>query len=193
MTRTTSSPFARLCLFLMSLIGGVAAGSAPSAAREPLQDLYGLRLGEPLADQVVPCPPGDGGAAPGDRPCTEAPIRMRDGLVGVAIRLPRAVFAEVGLLSVRGVRVAEGRVVEIELEGMSADLSRLSRSLRQRKGPPQESETIERHSRVGGFSKPKVHTWRDERFTLYFDEQSQSDHPRLRAFVNAWADRARTN
>jgi hypothetical protein len=173
-----------------AVIAGVTAAASLAAAREPLQPLYGLRLGEPIADQVVPCSAGNDGATPDERPCTEGPIRVRDGLVEARIRLPRAVFAEAGLLSVRGVRLAEGRVVEIELEGMAADLARLGRSLRQRKGPPQETETIERHSRVGGFTRPKVHTWRDATSTLFFDEVSQSDRPRLRAFVNAWAEKA---
>jgi hypothetical protein len=133
----------------------VAAGtSAPAIAAEPLDLLFGLQLGAPLAEQLVVCP--QGGRHP-ERPCAEKPVESRDGLFWSGIRLPSSVFAEAGLVSVRGIRVVGGRVVEIELEGMAADLGRLGRSVRQRKGAPHESETIERASRVGGLSRSRTH------------------------------------
>jgi hypothetical protein len=169
------------------LLAVVAGASARAIAAEPLDQLFGLRLGVPLAEQLVACP--QGGRHP-ERPCAEKPVESRDGLFWSGIRLPSSVFAEAGLVSVRGIRVVGGRVVEIELEGMAADLGRLGRSVRQRKGAPHESETIERASRVGGLSRSRTLVWRDATYTIFFDEQSQSGQPRLRAFVNAWAARA---
>lgn len=171
-----------------ALLSAVVAGaSVPAAEAEPLDQLFGLRLDAPLADQLVACPQG---GRHSERPCAEKPVESRDGLFWSGIRLPSSVFAEAGLVSVRGIRVVGGRVVEIELEAMAADLGRLGRSMRQRKGAPHESETIERASRVGGLSRSRTLVWRDATYTLLFDEQSQSGQPRLRAFVNAWAARA---
>ena len=166
-------------------------GSSASAI-EPLGQLYGLRLGAPLEEQIMTCPVDAQGRPSRERaqPCWLAPQRISDGLITERIVLPPAVYGEAGLLEVRTLRVAAGRVVEIELEGMQPDLARLSRSLRQRKGAPTETETYERDSRPFGLGQVKAHTWRDAQVTLFFDERSQSGHPRLRGFVNDWAAKA---
>lgn len=191
MSRLLSEPlFVGLTAVLLT-VAAVAAGCAmrpraegPAAATEPLGQLYGLQLGTPLAEQLSAC-----GATPAGGPCAEHLPTPRDGLVFAGLRLAPAVLAEAGLLSVRGLRVEDGRLVEIELEGQAADLPRLRRSVFARKGKPTESETYERHGRVAGLSQPTLHTWRTDQATLYFDEQSQSGHPRLRLFDRAWADR----
>jgi len=185
---------------LSSLRAALAAGlglvlaplGSSASAIEPLGALYGLRLGAPLDEQLRTCPVDAQGRPSRERaqPCWLAPQRISDGLVTERVYLPPAVYAEAGLLEVRTIRVAAGRVVEVELDGMQAELARLSRSLRQRKGPPDETETYERDSRPFGLGQVKAHTWRDAQVTLFFDERSQSGHPRLRAFVNDWAAKA---
>jgi hypothetical protein len=191
-TLSITSAFTAVVAALLG--GGMPARSASTPPPEGLDQLYGLRLDVPLEGQFMPCTRyADGADAQVPRqPCWDAPQPVRDGLVWQGVRLSPAVHAEVGLLQVRGIRVAAGRVVEVELEGMPADLGRLMRSLRQRKGAPTETERYERHGRAGGVASVRFHTWRDDRFTLYVDEQSTSDKPRLRAFVNAWADAAKT-
>ena len=179
-----------------ALAAGVGLVLAPfgcsASAIEPPGQLYGLRLGAPLEEQLTTCPVDAQGRPSRERaqPCWVAPQRISDGLVTERVYLPPSVYGEAGLLEVRSIRVAAGRVVEIELEGMQADLARLSRSLRQRKGPPTETETYERDSRPFGLGQVKAHTWRDAQATLFLDERSQSGHPRLRAFFNDGAARA---
>lgn len=182
---------ATLLVLLLTLLAagaliGCAAAPAVSAApavREPAGELYGLRLGQALKDQLVLC----GSPQAASAPCVDRVDDARDARLIRSVQLPRAVIAETGLLSVRDVRVEGGRVVEIELEGHEVDLARLRRSVMARKGPPVDTETYERGSRVWGVGRVRLHTWKDETNTLLFDERSVSDHPRLRAYDNAWA------
>lgn len=170
------------------LAGAFTTARAAAPPSEGLDTLYGIRLGVPLSGQLPACPSGPDGQPDrlDQQVCWTQPRELSDGLVWQGLRLPRQLFAEVGLLELRGVRVQNNRVVEIEIEGMAADLPRLTRSLRQRKGTPTSSESYERHGRVFGLGKVQLHTWRDERYTLHFDERASSDKPRLRAVVNDW-------
>lgn len=160
------------------------AGAVPAPAATPPSEaadtVFGIRLGVPLAGQMPECP--------GDGRLDDGPCRARDPMFGgYTARVSRAVFAELGPVSVRRLREVDGVVVEVEADFPASQSSRVERYLRRTRGTPTESERYERGSRVFGLRKLMFHTWRAAGTTLHFDEQSASDMGLVRAHLDTWA------
>lgn len=174
--------------FTASIAGAVLPAAGAPAPAEAADTVFGIRLGVPLPEQMPSCanaPDGSGRFA--DRPCwAPDPIGF-----GRTVKLSTAVFAELGMLSVRRVRESEGNVVEVEIEFPPSQVGRVERYLRKGRGAPAESERYERGGRLFGVRSVMLHTWRERGTTLILDEQSASDQGRVRAFVDRWAEEER--
>jgi hypothetical protein len=179
--------FGRLLQVFIALTTNVV--SAQSIPPETADSVLGIRLGVSLEAQMSACPMGPNGVAVPlqDQPCWRVSQLSPKSSVRDVL-LPRVLFAELGLVTIRNLREDRGVVVEVEAEFMSNDITRITRYLLQRKGPVAASENYDRQSRVGGTRSSAAHSWYSAESGLHFLEISSSGHSTLRGYNKRWAD-----
>ena len=175
----------RVMTTIFLFVNGVLGAPRASVALPPEapDQVFGIRLGASLDSQFAECPAGETSFTSGTKPCWK-----RDQFGTRVVLLPKAWLAEIGAIGwVERVREWDGVVVEVDVEFRYGDRKRVERHLLRRKGKPAETETYEMDSRVFRPSKHRAHTWRGGGVTTFFVERTGSEHTRVRAFLDSWA------
>ena len=176
-----------LLAFSAALLGSPAA-TAETAPPETADIVFGIRLGVSLESQFGACPVGAAiaVAALEDQLCWRID-QLTPRLAVRTVLLPRKLLSEIGAVKIRSLREVGGLVVEVEAEFPPGDVKRVERYLRQRKGPPAESEKYERDGRAIGISSSMAYSWHSADSTLHFLEASASGNGQVRGFNKRWA------
>lgn len=166
------------CCFLI----GVSSMWAQADRGIDAPTFLGIRLGEPLKQQLAMCPGADLRWTDAARPCwRQAPGGER------TVALPRSLQSVSPSLAVHYVTEAQGRVVEVAFEFRPEEAVRVRQHLEAEYGQPAETEEYERHSRVGGTSRHRALTWKVAGATVFLQPLAPSDHGSVRVFLDRWA------
>lgn len=162
---------------------GVSSMCAQADRGVDAPTFLGIRLGEPLEQQLPKCAGADLRWTDAARPCwRQAPGGER------TVALPRRLQSVAPSLTVHYVTEAQGRVVEMEIEFRPEEAARVRRHLEAEYGQPAETEEYERHSRVGGRSRHRALTWKVAGATVFLQPLAPSDLGSVRVFLDRWAE-----
>ncbi|CAG1012431.1 hypothetical protein BURK2_04516 [Burkholderiales bacterium] len=143
---------------------------------------FGIRLGEPIEQQLVKCNGADLRWTDAAQPCW----RETSGGERTVV-LPRSLQSVSPSLALHHLTEAQGRVVEMAFEFRPEDAARVRQHLEAAYRQPAEAEEYERHSRVGGMSRHRALTWKIAGATVILLPLAPSDQGSVRVFLDRWA------
>lgn len=178
------APYAKLLLNILLGVCSLIALTHPTMAQPTSPgSFFGIRIGEPLDQQIDECVASERRWTAGSKPCWQ-----RVSPYSRTILLPHALQAVAATLDVRRVTEVDGRMVEVELEFRPEEVAAVERYLLSSFGKPAKSETYERHGRGRGLSKHRALAWHNPGVTIQFVEVAASDNGSARAYLDSWAN-----